>query len=30
VEMEAKREAGGKITEVNISSPLPKPEGASD
>ena len=30
VEMEAKREAGGKITEVNISSPLPKPEAASD
>ena len=30
VEMEAKREAGGKTTEVNISSPLPKPETASD
>ena len=30
VEMEAKREAGGKIPEVNISSPLPKSEAASD
>jgi len=30
VEMEAKREAGGKITEVNISSPLPKPDAAGD
>jgi len=30
VEMEAKRAAGGKITEVNISSPLPKPEAAND
>jgi hypothetical protein len=30
VEMEAKRKAGGKITEVNISSPLPNPEAASD
>ena len=30
VKMEAKREAGDKTTEVNISSPLPKPEAASD
>ncbi len=30
VEMEAKREASGKITEVNISSPLPKPEDTGD
>ena len=30
LEMEARREAGGKITKVNISSPLPKPEAESD
>ena len=30
VRMEASREADGKITEVNISSPLPKPEDAGD
>ena len=30
VRMEARREAGGKITEVTLSSPLPKPEEVSD
>ena len=30
VRMEASREANGKITEINISSPLPKPETDTD
>jgi len=30
VRMEARREAHGKITEVKVSSPLPKPEDATD
>ena len=30
VRMEASREANGKITEINISSPLPKPEEDTD
>ena len=30
VRMEAKREADGKITQVEISSPLPKPEDSTD
>jgi hypothetical protein len=30
IELEASREPGSKITEVEISSPLPKPETGSD
>jgi hypothetical protein len=30
VRMEASREANGKITEINISSPLPNPEDSTD